>query len=145
MISFRSNSPPNLLKGLFACFNSADLFIITGYIAIGQHEFLSHAQKAPGVVKSLNAGGSHPQIEFTSSSGQVVSYPEGGIIFGYQPGQMVEVLYDPEHPSRDPVISDLGAVWGSATFAGLIGLGFAYLGWAEVFCYRKKARGDSAN
>lgn len=58
----------------------------------------------------------------------MVSYPEGGIIFGYQPGQMVEVFYDPEHPSRDPVISDLGAVWGSATFAGLIGLGFAFVG-----------------
>lgn len=138
MISFRSNSPPNLLKGLFTCFISAVLFIITGYIAIGQHEFLSHAQKAPGVVKSLNAGGSHPQIEFTSSSGQVVSYPQGGIIFGYEPGQAVEVFYNPETPWRSPEINDVGGLWGMAAMVAVIGLGFLWGGAGEIFSLREK-------
>lgn len=144
MISFRSTEPPSLAKGLLACFASVILFIIAGYIAADQHNFLSHAQKAPGIVKSLNAGGSHPEIEFTSSSGQVVSFPQGGLISGYEPGQAVEVFYNAEDPSLSPVISGPGAVWGGTGFAGLIGLGLLIVGACEVFSWRKEARRFSA-
>lgn len=134
-----SSSPrPNLIKGLFFAFVGVVLLFISGYIAVDRHEFLSHAQKAPGVVKSLNAGGSHPQIEFTSSSGKVVSYPQGGMIFGYQTGQAVEVYYREEDPALTPQINDFGALWGSAALVGLIGLGFLLGGADEIFSRRKK-------
>lgn len=138
-ISLRSTSPPNLAKGLFFGFASVVIFIIAGCIANYQYNFLSHAQKAAGVVKFLNAGGSHPEIEFTTKSGEVVSYPQGGMMSGYEPGQAVEVFYNAENPSLTPVIDDPGAIWGMATLIGVIGLAFLWGGAGEILSSRGKS------
>ncbi|WP_241151993.1 DUF3592 domain-containing protein, partial [Pseudomonas viridiflava] len=75
--------------------------------------FLADAQRAEGHVSALNSGGSHPQIEFTDATGRVISYPESGLIFGYEAGDSVTVRYRPENPSGTAIIEDRGALWGA--------------------------------
>ncbi len=74
-------------------------------------EFLEVAQAVDGQVERLNAGGSHPQVAFTTATGQRISYPQGGMIFGYEPGQPVRVLYDPARLRLEPVLDTFGALW----------------------------------
>ncbi|CAG9269044.1 conserved hypothetical protein [Paraburkholderia unamae] len=75
------------------------------------HEFLHVANKAPGVVVALNADGSHPQIEFTNKRGDHISYPQGGLIFGYRIGDSVTVLYLENSRNPRATIDQFGAVW----------------------------------
>ncbi|MEG0185590.1 MAG: DUF3592 domain-containing protein [Stenotrophomonas sp.] len=86
--------------------------------------FLRVAQIADGHVESLNAGGSHPQVAFTTAAGERVSYAQGGMIFGYEPGQAVRVLYQPARPARQPSLDSFGALWGMTLMVALIGLTF---------------------
>ena len=110
--------------------------LLAGWFALEQGRFLQVAQRAPGEVIALNAGGSHPEIRFPGPGGQMISYPEGGLIWGYRQGMRVEVLYDPADPGRGAVIDDPGAIWGMSIFSGLIGAGLLlggfwtlWLGW----------------
>ncbi|MFJ3485598.1 DUF3592 domain-containing protein [Pseudomonas sp. NPDC090202] len=123
-------SPPraSLLQGLIIAFIGLVLLAISGDLVSERYGFLSQALSAPGVVTSLNAGGSHPQIEFSSASGEQVTYPQGGMIYGYKNGQPVQVFYRPEKPATTAVIDDLGALWGTPVLVGLIGLIFILAG-----------------
>jgi len=87
-------------------------------------EFLEVAQAVDGQVERLNAGGSHPQVAFTTATGQRISYPQGGMIFGYEPGQPVRVLYDPARLRLEPVLDTFGALWGMTVVWVLLGLAF---------------------
>lgn len=133
-----SNPLLSRIKGLFIVVIGVVLLVICGYLALDRHTFLSSAHKAPGIVKSLNAGGSHPQIEFTSSAGKVVSYPQGGMIFGYKTGQAVDVYYREEDPAMTPEIDDFGALWGASILMGVLGVAFVLGGAGEAFSWRKK-------
>lgn len=84
-----------VMRGLL--FGAVGLLIlaVAAFEVTHRLEFLQIAQAVDGQVERLNAGGSHPQIAFTTATGQRVSYPQGGMIFGYEPGQPVRVLYDP--------------------------------------------------
>jgi len=75
-----------------------------------QH-FLQIARKASGVVVALNAGGSHPQIEFKNESGKTVSYPQGGLIAGFKIGDKVTVLYLEHAFKQRATVDRFGAVW----------------------------------
>ncbi|MFB9126856.1 DUF3592 domain-containing protein [Paraburkholderia dipogonis] len=86
---------------------------ISGFI-VSTHStlhFLDLANKAPGVVVALNAGGSHPQIEFINSNGRRVSYPQEGLISGYKIGDKVTVLYLADSPNPQATIDKPGAIW----------------------------------
>jgi F0F1-type ATP synthase membrane subunit c/vacuolar-type H+-ATPase subunit K len=87
--------------------------------------FVGRSASAPGVVSHLNAGGSHPEIEFTTSSGEKISYPQGGLIFGYRPGQSVRVLYSQENPRGTARVDAFGALWFTPLM--LFGLGLALI------------------
>ena len=113
----------------------AGLFILIGVslvaLAIGAvvrtHRFLREAAIAPGRVASLNAGGAHPEIEFTTQKGEVVSYPQGGFIGGYRSGDHVTVRYRAESPQETATIDALGALWFSPMLLALLctGIGLA--------------------
>jgi hypothetical protein len=75
--------------------------------------FIIHAKTGNGEVVALNAGGSHPQIQFTTEAGQKVSFPQGGLIFGYHPGEQVRVLYTPSDPAKSHTVDAFGALWFS--------------------------------
>ena len=99
--------------------------------ATGLHtwQWLQRSVIAQGRVASLNAGGSHPEIEFTATSGETVSYPQGGLIAGWRTGDAVPVRYDPAAPARSPCIDRIAAIWTvpmALLFAALVTLGVAW-------------------
>jgi hypothetical protein len=87
------------------------LLIVAGVVAGSVRRFARIASAADGVVARLNAGGSHPQIEFTTASGQKVSYPQGGLTFGHRAGDKVRVLYEAGDPERTARLATFGAMW----------------------------------
>jgi Protein of unknown function (DUF3592) len=108
-------------------------FVLAGFILLAfaagsvwsTRAFLRDAARAEGTVSELNAGGSHPEIHFVTASGQPIFYPQGGLIFGYQKGDVVTVLYSPADPEATATIDSFGAIWFSALLIGA--LGFAFL------------------
>ncbi|MFP3552104.1 DUF3592 domain-containing protein [Paraburkholderia sp. SIMBA_049] len=98
--------------------------------------FLDAAVAAPGRVVALNAGGSHPEIEYINKKGERVSYPQGGWIGGYKMGDRVTVLYL-EHSSNPlATIDRVGAIWSSTVFLAFIVVGFPLMGFVG-FVYQK--------
>lgn len=85
------------------------------------YHFSGHAVLAEGEVIKLNAGGAHPQIQFTANNGQIIEYPQGGLIYGYLIGDRVRVLYDPQSP-RNASIDSFGALWGFPVLFLIMGL-----------------------
>jgi len=128
-----------ILLGLLFALIGFGLLAIAANLTLERRDFLARAQTADGVVSHLNAGGSHPEIAFTTGTGETISYPQGGLIFGYQQGQSVRVHYLPEQPAGSAVIDDAGALWGPAGLLGGLGLLFAFAGLAKVI--RQRGRG----
>lgn len=128
----RNDLPTRLKGGLFAV---VGLGLIIGVIAwcVSTANFIRSAARAPGVVTRLNAGGSHPEIQFTVASGEVVTYPQGGIIWGYHTGERVWVLYDPRSPNSDPTLDTIPALWFDQGMMLLMGLVFLSIGLWTAF------------
>ncbi|WP_308725146.1 DUF3592 domain-containing protein [Metapseudomonas otitidis] len=123
----------SLLKGgLFALLGLA-LLAAMAINASSRMGFLQSALVADGAVVALNAGGSHPEIAFTDSTGARVSYPQGGLIFGYQVGQPVKVHYQANDPTGSAVVDDFGALWGTAALLGVLGAVFTATGLMTLF------------
>ncbi|WP_431821534.1 DUF3592 domain-containing protein [Burkholderia sp. F1] len=100
--------------------------VIAAFTARSTWDFLRTAIAVPGEVVSLNAGGSHPQVEFVTRTGERISYPQGGMIYGTKVGDKVTVLYQPEAPSRTATINPFGAVWNWTLLALISGVGFIF-------------------
>ncbi|MFE1816558.1 DUF3592 domain-containing protein [Metapseudomonas otitidis] len=118
--------------GLFALLGLA-LLAAMAINASSRMGFLQSALIADGAVVALNAGGSHPEIAFTDSTGARVSYPQGGLIFGYQVGQPVKVHYQANDPTGSAVVDDFGALWGTAALLGVLGAVFTATGLMSLF------------
>lgn len=118
------------------------LLFITLWLVQNQLDFLAHAHRAEGHVSALNAGGNHPQIDFTDANGKTFSYPQNGFISGYEVGDRVTVLYRPEDPYVSAIIDSPGALWAWSLGAGLLGISFTAAGiyhLAAWIRYRRKA------
>ena len=113
-----------LMRGLLFGVVGLLILAVAAFEVTHRLEFLEVAQAVDGQVERLNAGGSHPQVAFTTATGQRVSYPQGGMIFGYEPGQPVRVLYDPARLRLEPVLDTFGALWGMTVVWVLLGLAF---------------------
>lgn len=98
------------------------------YFGLDTQSFMAEAQRARGQVVALNAGGSHPQIAFTDVHGQRHDYPQGGLIFGYEVGDRVQVLYRSEAPTVSARLHTFGALWAESLLLGLLGLAFTRAG-----------------
>ncbi|HEF5872808.1 TPA: DUF3592 domain-containing protein [Burkholderia cenocepacia] len=61
----------------------------------------------------LNAGGHHPEIQFTTQAGQQISYPQGGIVTKVELGQRVEVRYQADDPNCSATMNVFVAIWDS--------------------------------
>lgn len=117
-----------MFSSLLITLIGAGLLLIAGKVASDRYDFVSEAKVAQGLVSELNAGGAHPQIDFTSIAGEKISYPQGGFIFGYQIGQPVRVLYAPERPANSAIIDDPWALWATPAVIGGLGLLFVICG-----------------
>ncbi len=120
---------PALRRVKIVVFTLAGLGLMIGTMcwAISAQRFVARAASAPGVVVRLNAGGAHPQVRFTAAAGQVIEYPQGGMIWGYRVGDAVQVLYDPQAPATDPVLNTPGALWGFTATNFLMGVVFVLM------------------
>ena len=107
--------------------------------ALHTNRFIAHAAMRPGAVTRLNAGGSHPQINFTTQDGTLVSYPQGGMVAGFTAGQPVQVLFDPANPRATARVRSFGSLWGSSTTLAICGIVLLALASfaAPVTFYRK--------
>lgn len=104
------------------------VIIITAVIwGVSNWRFIAFAEIAQGIVTKLNAGGSHPEIKFTTKEGKEIEYPQGGLIFGYRVGDEVSVYYDSQNP-KNAVIENFGALWGFPILAFLLGICFICAG-----------------
>lgn len=92
-------------------------------VAMSEQRFIQHSETAPGVVVSLNAGSSHPEIRFVSREGQAFVFPEGGLIGGYAPGQKVIVRYAADDPQGTACLNVWGALWAWVILLTLLGAG----------------------
>ncbi len=109
-----------MLQGLLFALIGIGLLGIAVNLTLERREFLVHAQTADGIVSHLNAGGSHPEIAFTTSSGEKISYPQSGFIFGYRQDQPVRVYYLPEQPASSAVVDSPAALWATPGVLGCI-------------------------
>ncbi|WP_248802838.1 DUF3592 domain-containing protein [Pseudomonas sp. MWU13-2100] len=114
------------------------LLYLTLWLVEDRLGFLALAQRAEGHVSALNAGGSHPQIDFTDATGKAVSYPESGFIFGYAVGDSVTVLYRADAPSSTAIIEDHGALWGASLLAGLFAIVFSAGGGYHMAAWMRR-------
>lgn len=121
-----------LLRGWLFVAVGAVLLGTCSVTALGTNRFLREAEVAEGRVVRLNAGPSHPEVAFTTRAGDDVSFPQGGWISGFGPGQRVRVLYLPEDPRRTACIDQLGALWAVPVFTGPMGLAFLSIGTALI-------------
>jgi hypothetical protein len=87
-------------------------------------DFLRASILVPGQVVKLNAGGSHPQVEFVTKAGEHISTPQGGMIFGMQVGQAVEVRYLADNPVPTATLNKFGTIWGLTVFLAAMGVAF---------------------
>jgi hypothetical protein len=101
--------------------------------AVSVWGFAADASSAQGIVTRLNAGASHPQVRFTTAAGEVIEYPQNGWISGYQVGDQITVLYDPQRPTK-AVVNTFGALWGF-TLLGFT-MGAAFVGMAQLARHR---------
>ncbi|NYF22936.1 hypothetical protein HDC36_004426 [Xanthomonas sp. JAI131] len=125
-----------MLLGLLFALIGIGLLGIAVNLALNRHAFLARARIADGVVSRLNAGGSHPEIAFTTGAGEKISYPQGGLISGYRQDQRVRVRYLPERPAGSAIVDDPGALWGVPGFLGGLGLIFGGVGLAKAVRWR---------
>jgi len=116
------------------------LLYLTLWLVEARLSFLAQAQRAEGHVSALNAGGSHPQIDFTDAAGKTVSYPESGFIFGYAVGDSVTVFYRADAPSSTAIIEDRGALWGASLLTGLFAIVFIAGGGYHVAAWIRRRR-----
>lgn len=105
-------------------------FLVALRAAAATRDFVRTAARAEGVVTVLNAGGSHPEIQFIDAAGRQVSYPQGGLIFGFRPGDKVQVLYAPDNPAGTATICAMGAIWFTTIIAGSLAAIFVMAGAA---------------
>jgi len=115
---------------------AASVFVVIGAVllffalrsGLATRAFVLAAVRAEGTVTKLNAGGSHPQISFTTDAKVEISYPQGGLIFGYRPGDKVQVLYRTADPSGTATINAVGALWFPALLMSVLGMAFLVMG-----------------
>ncbi len=103
------------------------LLLLHSYSLYQSYKFSHHSATTNGYVSKLNAGGSHPEITFTTKDGQTISYPQNGLIFGYKVNDKVEVLYNPNTPT-EATIKSFGAQYGFEVLGLFLSLFFIIFG-----------------
>ena len=124
MVAPVSSSSPGIVGSLVGIGFGLVLLVVAASMAAQSWRFSQHALIAQGVVTRLEAGGSHPEIRFTTQAGEVVTYSQGGAVFGYRAGQPVRVRYDPTAPRARANVDTWLATWGVALGVALLGLMF---------------------
>lgn len=116
-----------MFKGISAIVIGVGLLVAAAISAQSTREFLRTSIVVPGLVVKLNAGGYHPEIQFTTKTGQQISYPQGGIVTKVELGQRVEVRYQADDPDGSATMNVFAAIWDSTIV-------FAFMGVVAIMC-----------
>ncbi|AIO49159.1 MULTISPECIES: DUF3592 domain-containing protein [Burkholderia] len=116
-----------MFKGISAIVIGVGLLVAAAISAQSTREFLRTSIVVPGLVVKLNAGGYHPEIQFTTKTGQQISYPQGGIVTKVELGQRVEVRYQADDPDGSATMNVFAAIWDSTIV-------FAFMGAVAIVC-----------
>ncbi|MBK3338637.1 DUF3592 domain-containing protein [Burkholderia pseudomallei] len=116
-----------MFKGISAIVIGVGLLVAAAISAQSTREFLRTSIVVPGLVVKLNAGGYHPEIQFTTKTGQQISYPQGGIVTKVELGQRVEVRYQADDPDGSATMNVFAAIWDSTIV-------FAFMGVVAIVC-----------
>jgi hypothetical protein len=109
------------------------VFLIAAMVAAySTLNFLHTSILVPGRVVKLNAGGSHPEIEFVTQTGDHISYPQGGMIFGMKVGDEVQVRYQSDAPVHSATIVRFGAIWDTVLYLVFMGCVFVVAGFMNL-------------
>ena len=104
------------------------VLVFAATLAWIQLDFYVRSTVTLGEVTKLNAGGYHPQVEFTTEKGERISFP-GSSSYPVEVGDRLEVRYLPSDPRAQPKVNQssnlldfLPAVFGMVfVIAGLMG------------------------
>jgi hypothetical protein len=118
------------------------LLFAAAALAKSRQDFVDHAERASGSITKLNAGSSHPDVEFTTASGETVQYAQGGNI-SYKVGDRVTVLYDPSDPHGSATLDDPGALWFPRNLTGGLGAFMLVMGAMSMIKFRAKTTSES--
>lgn len=110
-----------MFKGISAMVIAVGFLVAAAISAQSTREFLRTSIVVPGLVIKLNAGGYHPEIQFTTKTGQQISYPQGGIVTKAELGQRVEVRYQADDPDGSATMNVLVAIWNSSIIFAIMG------------------------
>jgi hypothetical protein len=91
------------------------------------YEFVRSSSTATGTVVRLNAGGKHPQIEFTANNGQRVTFSGSSFLHFTEIGEQVDVRYNPARPGQ-AFIDGIWSIWGWSVIASAVGFILALAG-----------------
>ncbi|VWB54630.1 hypothetical protein BLA23254_02498 [Burkholderia lata] len=111
-----------MFKGISAIAIGVSLLIASAINAQSTREFLKTSILVPGFVVKLDAGGYHPEIQFTTRTGQQISYRQGGIVTKVELGQRVEVRYQADDPDGSATMNVFAAIWDSTIVFTSIGV-----------------------
>ena len=123
------------LKGIFFLVVGLLLLGIAIITTVSTARFVGGSVIADGRVVELNAGGSHPEIEFLTRNGTAIGFPQGGWIGSYAVGDKVRVRYDEANPKMSASLDRIGALYAMPMFFAVLGGIFAILGaiqWLTV-------------
>ncbi len=114
-------------KGVLFALIGAGLLAVAIITAVPKHAFIRNAARAEGVVVRQDHGPAHVTIEFTTASGQKMSYAQNGDVY-FRRGDHVVVLYDPEAPGLSACADRFGALYFPQMLMCGIGLAFLAIG-----------------
>jgi hypothetical protein len=121
-----------MFKAVVALLIGAGFLIAAMVAGHATLNFLSTSIQVPGRVVRLNAGGSHPEIEFVTQTGDHISYPQGGMIFGMKVGDEVQVRYQSDAPVHSATVVRFGAIWDTVLYLTFVGCVFIVGGWLNL-------------
>jgi hypothetical protein len=121
-----------MYKSVFAVVIGIAFFVGAAINAFATMNFIQSSVVALGNVTALNAGGSHPEIEFVTRTGERISYPQGGMISGFKVGDRVRVRYRPDDAYRSATVDQFGSLWNAPIILAILGAGFIASGVLQL-------------
>jgi len=132
-------SDMQVFKGGFAVLAGTILLVFAVFDFQSTRGFMRESIVVPGRVVRLTYGPHHPDIVFTTRTGERIEYPQGGEVDVHL-GEAVEVRYLPAEPRMSARMNTFGALWGGAMTEGIAGTLFVLAGLGEIWPSRRREK-----
>ena len=120
------------------------LFAIAGQLGSMRIDFYLHSTVTVGEVVKLNHGGYHPQVTFTASDGQRLSFA-GSSTYPVEAGDRLEVRYRRDRPVGTAVLNQFQNIFDFALIPAIVGLVFVVMGMMGKSMFRLRHLEDQSD